>query len=141
MKLLLLLVAFTLFVQAQIVGLRGVITDESGAVVPKANVAITGPGGWAKTIITADDGSYVFTGLPSGTYTVQASAPDLILTKPVTITLRSGAQVLNLLLKVASTTQQVTVQDQAGPTVSIDAANNASALVLRGSDLDALSDS
>jgi hypothetical protein len=34
----------------------------------------------------------------------------------------------------------VTVEDSAGPAVSTDAASNASAVVLRGSDLDALSD-
>jgi hypothetical protein len=136
----LLLFALVDCLRAQTATLRGVVTDETGAIVPKTVVAVTPSGGSGRSTVSADDGSYVFSSLPPASYTVQASAPDLALQKPVTITLRPGSQVLNLLLKVASTTQQVTVQDQAGPAVSVDAANNASALVLRGSDLDALSD-
>jgi len=44
----LLFLAFTVTVQGQIVSLRGVVTDESGAVIPKANVAVTGPGYFLK---------------------------------------------------------------------------------------------
>src|SRR5215813_8643280 len=124
-------------VHAQTATLRGVVTDESGAVVPKAVVTVSSPG-FTKSAVSGDDGSYILTGLPPASYTVQASAPDLALQKPVTMGLKPGTQVLNLLLKVASTSQQVTVQDQAGQPVSVDASSNASALILRGTDLDAL---
>jgi hypothetical protein len=56
------------------------------------------------------------------------------------VTIRSGALTLNLRLAVASTTQQIVVEENAGPAVSTDAASNASATVLRGDDLAALSD-
>src|SRR5207245_4330480 len=42
--------------------------------------------------------------------------------------------------KVATTAQQVTIQDNPGPSVTADPSNNASALVIQGEDLQALSD-
>ena len=125
---------------AQTASLRGQITDESGAVIPGATVTLNGPSGTVKTTTSGSDGAYSFTALAPGSYTVKAAAPDLALAQPAKVTLGAGGQTLNLQLKIASTLQQVTVEDNAGPTVSPDAANNASALVLRGEDLDALSD-
>src|SRR5207253_4621293 len=60
--------------------------------------------------------------------------------QPVKVTLKGGSQTLNLQLKIASTAQQVTVQDAAVPAVTADPANNASALVLRGEALQSLAD-
>ena len=54
--------------------------------------------------------------------------------------LKAGIQLLNLQLNVATTAQQVTVQDNPGPSVTADPSNNASALVIQGEDLQALSD-
>ena len=58
--------------------LRGRVTDESCAVVPGANVTITGPGSLSRTTVSAADGTYVFGDLPAGSYTVRASAPGLV---------------------------------------------------------------
>ena len=69
-----------------------------------------------------------------------ASAPELSLAQPAKVTLRAGAHTLNLVLKVASLSEKVTVQDTSGPALTTDSSNNASAVVLRGADLDALSD-
>ena len=120
--------------------LRGVVSDESGAVVPGATVTLAGPAGLEKTAVTGADGAYTFPGLAAGDYVVQASAPQLVLPQPRTVTIRNGALSLNLRLAVASTTQQIVVEENAGPAVSMEAANNASATVLRGDDLAALSD-
>ena len=125
---------------AQTATLRGVVADESGAIIPKANVVINGPGGLTNTVLAGDDGSYTFTGLTPGNYTVEAAAPELTLPEPQKISLGAGVQTLNLRLRVASTAQQVTVQENAGPAVSTDPTNNAGALTLRGDDLQALSD-
>lgn len=54
--------------------------------------------------------------------------------------LKAGIQLLNLRLNVATTAQQVTVQDNPGPSVTANPANNGSALVIQGEDLQALSD-
>lgn len=120
--------------------LRGVVTDASGAVVPGATVTLAGPSGLEKTAVTGGDGGYSFSGLAAGDYVVQASAPRLVLAQLQTVTIRGGALTLNLRLAVASTTQQIVVEENAGPVVSMEAANNASATVLRGDDLAALSD-
>ncbi|HEV1287536.1 MAG TPA: carboxypeptidase regulatory-like domain-containing protein [Bryobacteraceae bacterium] len=134
------LCAFFLFQTAQTGTLTGKVTDESGAVVPKAMVVLAGPAGPVKTASSGDNGSYSFAGLTPGEYSIQASAPDLAMAQAVKITLKAGAQVLNVQLKVAATVQQVTVRENVGPAVSTEAASNASALVLKGDDLDALGD-
>ena len=134
------LIVVSLPLCAQTATLRGQVLDESGAVVPAATVTLNGPAGVAKVTTSGSDGSYSFNGLPSGSYTVRVSAPDLTQAQPAKIVLQSGAQSLNVKMKVASVTQQVTVQDSAGPSVSTDPSNNSTATVLRGDDLQALSD-
>jgi hypothetical protein len=124
---------------AQTVRLRGQVTDESGAIVPGATVTASGPGGLTKAAVSGNDGSYNFSELPPGAYTVRASAPGLALRQALKTTLREGSQVLNLQLNVAAEKQEVTVEESGAPAVSTDATSNASATVLRGADLDALS--
>src|SRR5262245_35048693 len=122
---------------AQTGTLHGVITDESGAVVPGATVVLTPNGGTASTVITASDGSYSVVA-PPGNYTVEASAPDLK-SSPVKVAVRQGLQSLDIQLKVALATQQVTVEERA-VAVTPEPTNNVSATVLAGNDLEALSD-
>ena len=125
---------------AQTGTLRGQVTDESGAVVPGVQITLTGPGGLAKRTVSANDGSYSLVALPGGTYKIDAAAPGLGLRQPAEVSVAGGAQTLHLVLYVTAEKQQVTVQDSGGPAVSTDPAANASAVVLTGSDLDALSD-
>ncbi len=119
---------------------RGQVTDESGAVVRKAAVTLTGPGRTKVSTSTDDNGVYSFTNLTPGPYVIEASAPNLTLPEPRNVTLQAGSTTLDLQLKVTATKQQVTVQDSAGPVVSVDSASNANALVIKGDDLDALGD-
>ncbi len=137
---LLLLVLTASALAAQTASLHGQVTDQSGAVIPGATVVLTGPAALAKSTVSDEHGTYSFAGLPPGDYTLQATAPQLALPQPAAVALTSGARTLNLQLAVASLAEKVTVQEDAGPSVSTAAANNASALVLQGSDLDALSD-
>jgi Carboxypeptidase regulatory-like domain len=124
---------------AQTATLRGQVTDESGAVVPRAKVTLAGHSGAVKSTVTDSGGSYTFAGMTPGEYTLQASAPELSLA-PRKVTLAAGVQSMNLMLTVASISEKVTVQDTSGPALTTDSSNNASAVVLRGADLDALSD-
>jgi hypothetical protein len=143
MKLFLLLlvtIVVSLPLCAQTASLRGQVTDDSGAVVPGATLTLSGPSGLTKTMVSGNDGSYAFIGLPPGSYSVRATAPDLAQAQPVKIVLNTGAQSLDVRMKVVSVTQQVTVQDSAGPSVSTDPSSNSTATVLRGDDLQALSD-
>ena len=125
---------------AQTATLRGQVTDESGALVPGAKVSVTAAGGTAKATKSDEGGAYNFTGLAPGDYSVQASAPRLVQAQPAKIALKPGPQMLNLVLRVAAMSEKVTVTENGPTPVSTDAANNASALVLSGADLDALPD-
>ena len=81
--------------QAQTPGtgtLRGTMTDDSGAVIPAANVTLTGTG-VNKTAQTQADGSYVFQGLAPGQYAVKVSFPGFTaVNKAVTVT--GGASIV-----------------------------------------------
>ncbi len=125
---------------AQTASLRGLVTDESGAIVPAAAVRLTGPDKKPQIATADSNGAYSFAGLAPGDYSLQASAPQLATARPVKIALKAGSQTLNLQVRVVSLTEKVTVQEDAGPTVSTAASNNASAVVLTGDDLQALSD-
>lgn len=126
------------FLCAQTATISGVITDETGAIIPGASVAISGAVN--RQTVAGDDGNYIFRGLPRGNYSVTASAPQLMLPQPMKIRLAAGGLVVNLQLKVQSTEQKVSVEDNARDNVSTAAGDNASAVVIRGKDLDALAD-
>jgi hypothetical protein len=125
---------------AQTVTLRGQVTDQAGALVPGAKITLTGPGDQVRSTAADGNAAYSFTGLAPGNYTLAGSAPDLVTPRATPVTLSPGTQTLNLQLDVVTTTQHVVVQENIGPTVTTDPSNNAGALVLRGDDLQALSD-
>ena len=137
-----LLVTFSLAINAQQLGiLRGTVMDESGALVPGAKVTASNAAGPVKSAIAGDNGAYSIAGLASGKYTVVATSPGLVQFQPATVDLSNGGTAtLDLKLRVALEKQEVTVQENVGPTLSTDPSQNAGALVLRGEDLDALSD-
>src|ERR1700676_603235 len=121
---------------------RGVITDESGALVPGAKITVSNDSGPVKSVTAGGDANYSVTGLPPGKYVVQAASPGLVQPQLSTVDVSGGLQPVtaNLQLQVEAEKQEVTVQENAGPAVSVDPSQNAGALVLRGADLQALSD-
>ena len=139
---LLLFLTSSLALHAQQLGiLHGTVMDESGALVPGAKVTVSNAAGPVKSATSGDDGSYSIAGLVPGKYTVQASSPGLVQFQPATVDIATGGTAtLDLKLRVAAEKQEVTVQENVGPMVSTDPSQNAGALVLRGADLDALSD-
>ncbi|HEY1339683.1 MAG TPA: carboxypeptidase regulatory-like domain-containing protein [Bryobacteraceae bacterium] len=133
------LLAFSLAGQPSTGTIKGVLTDNSGAIIPAAPVSLTG-NGVQKTAQTQADGSYTFTGLAPGEYTVHAVFPGFSpVEKKVTVAAGSTVQV-PIQLTVTAEKQEVTVSAEAGPTVSVEPDNNATALVLKGEDLSALPD-
>jgi hypothetical protein len=119
--------------------LQGRVLDPSGAVIPQAQVTVTSPSG--KALSTAADaaGSYQVRGLAAGDYTVNATTPGFA---PFTaaVTLAAGqAKTLNIAMQIEAEKQQVQVEADA-PTVDTSPDQNANAVVLKGKDLDALSD-
>ncbi len=128
------------FAQATVGTLKGVISDETGAVIPNTTVTVASPQTTRK-VTTAIDGSYTVPGLPVGTYTVTAASPGLGQFRNNTVTVPAGGTVtLNIQLRVEMETQHVTVEDNSASQLTTDPSNNAGALVLRGADLAALSD-
>jgi hypothetical protein len=124
---------------AQTGTLKGVVTDESGAVVSGAKIRLKDHSGQVRDAVSSRDGAYSFANLPFGEYSLQAETTQLALPETEKVTLGSSSQILNLQLRVATMHEQVNVTDQEGA-VTTDTGSNASAVVLRGNDLDALAD-
>jgi hypothetical protein len=63
------------FAQAGSSSVRGIVTDLQGRTVSGANVSlINDPKNFNRTQTTSDNGSYVFTAVPPGTYRVEVEA-------------------------------------------------------------------
>src|SRR5262245_37796248 len=63
--------------QAQISSsaLNGTVTDATGSVVPRASVTVTSTStGFARSVVTSDNGAYAVSDIPPGTYEVSAEA-------------------------------------------------------------------
>ena len=127
------------FLMAQTATLQGRVTDPSGAVVAGARITARGPAGRKLSALSRSDGNYTIAEVPPGEYSIQAEAPDLALRSPLAITIQPGVVTEDLQLSVVLASQQVAVEDTA-QTVTVDPSANASATVLRGADLNALSD-
>ena len=131
-----------LLAQSGEIGLRGQVTDQSGAVVPGVPVTVIGPSGTMREVQTdPSDGRYVFRDLPPGTYTLQIHVNGFAdFEKTGVVIVRGQPQVMNPQLVVAMEKQEITVKEE-DSSVSVAPSSNASALVLRGAeDLAALSD-
>jgi Carboxypeptidase regulatory-like domain len=132
---------FALSLAAQQTGgtIKGVLTDDSGAVIPAANVALSGNNAH-KVAQTQADGTYSFPGLTPGQYTVSVSFTGFAPFSRTVSLAGAGAVQVAIQLAVTAEKQQITVQAEAGPTVSVEPDNNATALVLKDADLQALPD-
>jgi hypothetical protein len=110
---------------------HGMVTDPSGRAVPDATIALSS----GQTVKSDGLGQYQFRNLKPGAYSVRAAAkgfaPFLLETHQVAA---GAARTLDIPLVLAMNSEQVTVTDQAK--VDVDPSSNASAMVLKGADLD-----
>ncbi|HEY6844779.1 MAG TPA: carboxypeptidase regulatory-like domain-containing protein [Terracidiphilus sp.] len=127
-------VSFTTCLQAQ-TGLvngsvSGAVTDTIGSVIPGANLTLSTPDRTiVRTVTTDESGAFSITGLPSGSYTLEITAPGFApyRNQSIAVAVGRGLQV-NAKLAPASTNQQVTVQadsealdtSQSSPVTNID---------------------
>ena len=119
--------------------LRGQVSDPSGAVIPGATVSAAPAAGQARTAQTDGQGKYELSGLAPGKYTVTAGAKGFTaFQQDVEVAARQVTN-LDIPLQILVEQERVTVEEQ-GTTVDVSPTNNASALVIQGKDLDALSD-
>ena len=119
--------------------IRGTVTDQTGALIPGAQVAITGEDGKAITVTTGRDGAYRFAAVTPGMYQMVVTAKGFA-DAAMGVELDAGKPaVQDIKMQLPVEQQQVTVTDDAAG-VSTAADANASAIVIKGKDLDALSD-
>jgi hypothetical protein len=124
--------------------LRGQVTDPSGAVVANATVAalVSGglSGGQTHSATTSKTGGYEIGNLPPGKYTVTANAQGFAIFAQRDVDIAAGQVVqFNIALDISVKQEKVNVEAE-GPQLDTNPANNASAIVLSGKDLEALPD-
>ncbi len=120
---------------------RGTVKDDTGGVIPGAVVTLANPSGTIQTVKSGGDGSYVIRGVPPGNYTVSATYSGLQQEGVIAVTVAPGqAAAGNITMTPQTQRQEVTVTDTSTNTVSTEPSNNATALVLKQEDLDALPD-
>ena len=119
---------------------QGTVADPDQAVIPGATVTLTPSSG--KEIITKseNDGTYALHNVSPGTYSITVTMPGFASFVKMGVKVNAG-QTLTLDAKMAieAQTQEVQVTAQSAQ-VSVDADSNASSTVIKGKDLDALSD-
>ena len=126
---------------AQSATLHGQIADPTGALIPGATIIITTPAG--RTVSTAASsatGHYQVNGLAPGSYIVQAAFTGFapFVSQPIQL---AAGQLMRVDISMAiEVEQQSIVVTSESPTVNVEAGGNTSAIVIKGKDLDALSD-
>ncbi len=119
---------------------RGVVADPENAVIPGATVTFTPASGKPLITQSQSDGTYVLRGVPAGTYSVTVTMPGFASFVKQGVRVTAGQTLaLDAQMAIQEQKQEVNVTAQAAQ-VSVDADSNASATVLKGKDLDALSD-
>jgi len=118
------------------------VTDPAGGSIPGAVVSANNGHGTSRSATTDVRGEYVLGILPPCAHTVRVSAKGFALAERSDVAVGSGAtQTISFPMSIDSAKQSVTVSDSGQSLrVDVDPATNADALVMRGSDLDALSD-
>ncbi len=138
--LLFLLATVRLAAQAAPGTLRGKVSDPSGAVITGATITATTSGGQQTSAVSNNQGVYEIKGLAAGTYTVSAVAKGFATDVEPSVAIAAGqVQQFDLALGIAVKQERVEVQEE-GTTVSVSPENNAGATIIKGKDLEALSD-
>ncbi len=120
-------------------GVKGQVTDPSAAAIPNATVTVTGANSLVRQARTDPQGQFTVPGLPPGKYTVRVDAKGFNSFEAQDLDVGNAPVVLNVPLAVAMETQSVTVSTDTN-TVGTDPSQSVGSLVLKGADLEALSD-
>ena len=121
-------------------GLTGFVTDPSGAGIPKASVRLTSASGSSHDATSNKEGIYEFKDLPPGVYTLKVAANGFALFTKENVQIIARQQVqVNISLTIQIEEQKVEVTDETTK-VDVNPSNNAGTVVMKGKDLEALSD-
>jgi hypothetical protein len=117
--------------------ITGRVVDERGAVIVGADAIVIGSDGVRRSLKTGRSGEFRFD-LPQGQYSVQVSSSGFnVFERPLEIATGSNAS-LEVVLTVAVVQGSVSIDDRAE--INPDPASNASAVVLREAEINALPD-
>jgi len=118
---------------------HGTVLDPDGELIPGAKITLTpSKGSAAKQVTSGDDGTYSIN-VPPGTYTVVVTMPGFSTYSALNFkVLPTAGQTYDVKMAVG---QDVTINvDDTAAQLSVDPDSNASATIITGKDLDALSD-
>jgi hypothetical protein len=119
---------------------HGLVADPDSAVVPGATVTLTPSSGTALVTQSKSDGTYTLRDVPAGTYAMTVTMPGFATFVRQGLKVVTGQSVaIDVKMTIQEQTQEVQVTASTAQ-VSIDADSNASSTVIKGTDLDALSD-
>jgi hypothetical protein len=120
--------------------LKGKVTDQTGAVIPQATVTAVAADGKHVTATSDGAGSFSIGPLASGSYSVLVQAKGFAPYRQERVLISPGTnQVLNLALEIETKEEKVEVQDE-GTQLDVSASSSAGSLIIKGKDLEALSD-
>lgn len=115
------------------------VVDTLGGLVVGANVRARGSDGSERVASAASEGVYVAPGLAPGTYTLLITARGFAAYERAGVEVAGGRRTsLDVTLEVTIADESVTVSKESS--IDADPDNNADAIVIQGSDLDALPD-
>ncbi len=135
-----LLLASSLLLAQSTGAIKGQVTDPTGAVVVDATVTAKAANGQTATAVTNKQGNYEIKGLAPGSYEIGVAAKGFSKYNTSDLAVAAGkTQDLDISLEIAVQAEKVDVQDT-NTSVNVDPSTNATAIVLKGKDLDALSD-
>jgi uncharacterized membrane protein YgcG len=119
--------------------LKGQVTDPSGAVVVQATITLRSSLGQEFSATSNRQGTYEIKGLAPGKYNLTTTSSGFAPYQLTDVDVPADGQTLDIQLGIQVEKQQVTVEDQ-GTTVDVSSSSNASATIIKGKDLEALSD-
>jgi hypothetical protein len=119
---------------------HGTVADPTGAMIPSATIVLSNESGVVKTVLAASNGTFAIDRVAPGRYSLLVTASGFAPATIPDVQISSGQVTVNRVkLQLPVEQQQVQVSEE-GLGVNTGADNNASAIVIKGKDLDALSD-
>jgi hypothetical protein len=132
-----------MYAQTGTSSLHGLVTDPSGAAIVGADIQLTGPSGATLSTKSGKDGTYAFHNLAPGKYSLKAQSKGFALYEVDDLDVAAGqSQKADISLTILVEQQNLNVTEPGASAGALDISNdsNASQIVLKGKDLDALPD-
>jgi hypothetical protein len=118
---------------------RGTVMDPDAAIIPGAAITLTPASGKPVTGTSGSDGTYRMAA-PAGTYTMTVSMPGFATTSKPGLKITAGQSITSDIKLIIGDQETVVNVTSDAATVSVDADSNASSTIIKGADLEALSD-